>query len=149
MTVIINGTTGIDLVQDGAITLPKLASNSVNSSKIVDASIASTDLVADEACITPTFTNGWANYGGLWSTCQYYKDSGGIVRLKGLGASGTTTQSLFTLPVGYRPSEQLIFIVMSNSIIARMDIYPDGSVMPNTGISNAWVSLDNISFRGA
>lgn len=44
MSVTINGTTGIDQVQDSIITLAKLASNSVNSSKIVDGSITNTDL---------------------------------------------------------------------------------------------------------
>lgn len=147
MTVIINGNTGIDLVQDGAITLSKLASNSVNSSKIVDASITSTDLVPDEAWITPTFTNGWVNYGAPYSTCQYYKDASGIVRLKGLVASGNVAAGIFTLPIGYRPVEQLILIVISLSVIARIDINTAGVLLPGAGISNSWVSLDNISFR--
>lgn len=62
MAVTINGNTGISLVQDGVVTLNTLAANSVNSSKIVDASVTNTDLATPVNAIQTC--KAWCNFDG-------------------------------------------------------------------------------------
>ena len=97
-----------------------------------------------------TFTNGWANYfsGTEYGPVGYYKDSMGIVHLRGLAASGTIGQNMFTLPAGFRPlAGTLIFTIISNAntSAARVDIRPDGTVVAVSG-GNNWIVLSGISF---
>lgn len=93
--------------------------------------------------------NGWVWYSsaGIFSTPAYIKAADGIVSLKGLIMSGTTTAgtTIATLPAGYRPSSRLIFEVVNNSAASRVDVYPTGQVIIQTG-GNVWLALDNISF---
>ncbi|MDD5089981.1 MAG: hypothetical protein PHQ23_03605 [Candidatus Wallbacteria bacterium] len=100
-----------------------------------------------EAWIAPALQGAWSNYGGGWSTPGYYKDSVGTVHLKGLVQGGAVPSTIFTLPAGYRPIEQLIFAAITNGILGRIDVYPSGAVVANTPTSNGWVPLDNIVFR--
>lgn len=108
------------------------------------------DASTPEAWITPTLLNAWAHYGTPFSGARYYKDPLGIVRLKGLVQSGTvagdSTGNIFTLPAGYRPTEQRVIVTISNGAIARLDVLTDGSVRAVSG-SNVWFSLDGVSFR--
>jgi hypothetical protein len=61
----------------------------------------------------PTFQNSWENYevAGTWIPAAYRKGMDGRVTIRGLvkhaGATGTST--IFTLPIGFRPSKQLVF----------------------------------------
>lgn len=97
----------------------------------------------------PAFQNSWVNYDAAGTGFEEagFCKRGGIVYLKGLVKSGTisTTAPIFTLPLGYRPKNTRLFGTISNSAIGRIDIQPDGDVIPVTG-SNAWISLDGISF---
>lgn len=100
----------------------------------------------------PTFQNSWVNYGDQWNVAGYCKDPSGIVRLRGLiknGSAGT----IFTLPVGFRPSATCLYLVACNHATppgnARIDVLSNGSVnlmTYATGGNNAWVSLDGITF---
>jgi hypothetical protein len=54
----------------------------------------------------PTFQNGWTNFGGF-STMAFAKDSAGFVHLKGTITGGTFATAVITLPVGYRPGQNL------------------------------------------
>lgn len=96
----------------------------------------------------PTLLNGWVNYGGDYSTAGYMKDENGNVFIRGLVRYGTisTTLPMFYLPVGYRPSRKIIrAIVTSPNVMGRLDIAPDGAVIPNAG-SNAWFSIE-VNFK--
>ncbi|PAD78019.1 hypothetical protein [Paenibacillus campinasensis] len=101
--------------------------------------------------IAPTLLNGWENYGGSFTKAGYYKDSAGIVHLKGLIKFGTAVAGtlLFTLPEGYRPNAVMIFPVSSNNgsqnVLARLDVTSTGSVIFNSG-GNSWFSLDGVHF---
>ncbi len=97
---------------------------------------------------SPTLTNSWVNYGGSEPTAQYYKDPQGVVYLKGLIKSGTIGSAAFTLPAGYRPSENRNFGVASNSAFGYLSVGASGVVTPAAG-SNTWFSLDGASFRAA
>ncbi|MCP4710447.1 MAG: hypothetical protein GY869_17630 [Planctomycetes bacterium] len=55
---------------------------------------------------TPAFQNSWINYGSGYNPAQYFKDSMGIVHLRGLVKNVTLGQTVFTLPAGYRPASR-------------------------------------------
>ncbi|HSW91014.1 MAG TPA: hypothetical protein VLF64_03395, partial [Candidatus Saccharimonadales bacterium] len=56
-----------------------------------------------------------------------------------------------TLPAGFRPNKQIIFTTISSgsNAIARVDVFPDGTVMWQGGGDNSWVSLDGINFMSS
>ncbi|HUT46930.1 MAG TPA: hypothetical protein VMX36_11640 [Sedimentisphaerales bacterium] len=97
------------------------------------------------------FQSGWVNYGGPYNPAGYFKDSLGIVHLRGLvkgGAVGTNA-TIFTLPSGYRPQNQELQVTITNgNASCRIDIAKDGRVIPSSG-SPGWFSLDGITFRAA
>ncbi len=97
-----------------------------------------------------SFQNGWTNYGNTFATGGYTLTSAGMVVLKGLVQNPATTTTsnwiIATLPVGYRPSEQLIFQTTTNSNVAsRVDVDPNGNIYAYYA-SNVWLSLDGINF---
>jgi len=106
---------------------------------------------------TSTLLNGWVNYNAdYFQSAGYYKDSTGIVHLKGLIKDGTSSGNavIFNLPVGYRPNRSLVFssiccasngstfAIVVLEINASGDLY-FGSIIPY----NTWVTLDGLSFR--
>lgn len=101
----------------------------------------------------PPFQSSWVNTGGSYSTAAFYKDSLGRVYLKGTvtrasaGAVGTT---IFQLPVGYRPSQTLVFAAGGTG--TKVDVNSNGDVVfqAGTGANPAdQVSLASISFRAS
>jgi hypothetical protein len=93
----------------------------------------------------PSFVNGWANYDTNWNPAGYFKDSMGIVHLRGLVKNGSST--IFTLPVGYRPEYNELHAVSTDpNLYGRIDIYPNGNVNMIAG-KNSWICLDGITFR--
>jgi DNA-binding beta-propeller fold protein YncE len=103
-------------------------------------------ILEQEAWQTPVFENGWVNYSGTYNDAGYFKDSVGVVHLRGLVKNGTIGQTIFTLPVGYRPAARGIFPSVSNSVPGRIDVLPDGRVIPLAG-NSVWLSLEGITFR--
>lgn len=95
---------------------------------------------------TPTLGNSWVAYGAPYSTAQYCIDAQGFVHLRGVIKSGTVPSTFFTLPSGFRPTAQRLFIVLSNSVAATVQVYTSGAVQLEAGGSNVFVSLDNIVF---
>ena len=103
----------------------------------------------------PPFQNNWVNY-AAWADAAYRRDEDGIVWLKGLIRNGTVPATAFTLPPGYRTSakpggptdsaDNLIFVVLSNSVQGRLDVYADGRVYVSSPSSGLWVSLSGIAF---
>ena len=79
--------------------------------------------------------------------CRYRKLNG-VVFVQGLAKwTGSAFGPVFTLPVGYRPSQNLIFSTMAASnLIATMYVYNTGVVFHAAGGSTAWNSMDGISF---
>lgn len=105
--------------------------------------------IADlEAVVAPALLNSWVNFGAPFNPAGYYKDQLGIVHLRGLVKNGVIGSAIFTLPAGYRPTNQEIFAVTSNSAFGRLDVTTAGDVVLGTG-SNLFVSLDSITFRAA
>jgi hypothetical protein len=104
-------------------------------------------VLEQEAWHTPTFQNGWVNFGDSYNPAGYFKDSLGIVHLRGLVKDGSGT--IFTLPAGYRPpNRELQAVQTDRNTIGRIDILADGTLLMYAG-SNGWISLDGITFRAA
>lgn len=105
--------------------------------------------VYDTSWNTLTLQNSWADYGSSYSTAKYRKTSDGVVVLQGLitrGSAPATDSIIANLPVGYRPSDRLIFLNSSSSTThGRVDIDNDGNIRFYGG-GSSWYSLDNISF---
>lgn len=99
-----------------------------------------------ESWQVPTLLNGWIDYGDVYNPTGYWKDSFGVVHLRGLVKSGTMNQNIFVLPSGYRPQYKEIQFSNSDNAYGRVDILTDGSVLPVVG-NNLWISLDGITFR--
>lgn len=93
-----------------------------------------------------TFAGAWVNFAAGLHTVAYYKDGGGRVHLRGAAKSGTIGTTIFTLPVGYRPTAVLLFPVVSNDAFGFARVESDGDVLAQGG-SNVYFSLDGISFR--
>lgn len=90
-----------------------------------------------------TLINGWVNYDAVnWEAAQYTKRAG-IVYTKGLIKNGTATAGtvITTLPVGYRPSADLIFCSGSNGAFVRIDVQADGDILFRTNGSPSWASI--------
>lgn len=144
------------------------ASAAIDATKIADGSVTSTEFqyinslssnaqtqINTKASIAPTLApwiaptllNSWVNYGGSFDTAGYYKDEFGIVHIKGVIKSGTTTAStvLFTLPAGYMPLLTKLFPTISNDLFGYFQINSFGSLLFITG-SNASFSVE-CSFR--
>jgi hypothetical protein len=104
---------------------------------------------SDVAWSSFSLQNNWTDYGSGYYTNGYRRTKDGVVILKGLiKRSGTITSGeiIGTLPVGYRPSEELIFETCTNSnASSRVDIFSDGTVRVIAG-DPGWLSLDGIKF---
>ena len=94
-----------------------------------------------------TFRNGWTNYSTSYNQAGYFKDSMGIVHLRGLVKSGLIGKAIFILPAGYRPQRRELHVVCTSpNASGRVDIDTSGNVLATSG-NNGWVSLDGITFR--
>jgi hypothetical protein len=99
---------------------------------------------ADSGWIALTLGNGWVNYGGTYATAAYRK-IGTRVYLRGTIKSGTINSVAFTLPAGFTPTASLNIATASNNLFGLLILQPGGTANPGVG-SNAWFTLDNISF---
>jgi hypothetical protein len=97
-----------------------------------------------------TFNGAWTNFGAPYEEASYAK-VGSIVRLRGSvkHATTSTTGTIFTLPAGYRPTKQRIYLVPANAGFAFIAVATTGVVSVNSyGASgNAGIiALDVINF---
>lgn len=103
-------------------------------------------IVSTVTWTTAILGNSWAEYSTSWGPPAYLKDSSGTVFIRGLVKSGTIGATIFTLPVGYRPTHgRKLTMSISNNVYARLDITVDGTVIPVNG-SNVWFSI-SCSFK--
>lgn len=97
----------------------------------------------------PALQNSWAHYGSPYAKAAYLKDVSGFVRFTGIVASGTIGSAAFTLPPGFRPATDEIFVAISNNAVGRLDVNTDGTVVPQSPSTNTWVSLSGVQFKAA
>lgn len=93
-----------------------------------------------------SLVNSWQNFGESYGNAKIFLDKQKAVRLSGLVKNGTGA-IISQLPTGYRPDTDLIFTVVSGQGFARLDIKANGYVQLVGNYSNAYVSLDGISFQ--
>ena len=99
-----------------------------------------------------TMQNNWIDYSTTYYPNGYRKTKDGLVLLRGLlkRSSGIIVggEVIGNLPVGYRPSEQLLFQTSSNDAPARVDVLTNGNVIvvQGPGVNPVWLSLDSIRF---
>ena len=92
------------------------------------------------------FIPGWKRYHASWGNAGYFKDSLGIVHLRGLMAGGVLNRAAFTLPAGYRPTTTNLFACQTHpNAIGRVDVLTNGQVIVRQG-NPLWVSLYGLSF---
>jgi hypothetical protein len=138
---------GYNLNQDVQTTAsPTFAGLSV-SGNITATGTASS--IGVEAWTTATLLNSWTVYSSL--TVGYYKTPFGEVRLKGYITGGTKTSgtTLFTLPVGYRPTQIVYISTTVGSIPIQLAINTLGNVSLNADYTGTYISLDGLTFRNA
>jgi hypothetical protein len=102
----------------------------------------------------PQFQNSWSNNGGGFSTTAFYKDSQGVVHLKGTLVNSLDATIAFTLPPGYRPSQGLSLPIGSVEPPASgggtMTIRANGEVLPDCTPGGSTVchpGIDGLTFR--
>lgn len=98
-----------------------------------------------------SYSGSWATYGSPFQTGGCMKDDQGRVFLRGvLARSGTASagETMFTLPVGYRPASKAMFNAMQSGSWARVDISNAGVVTWETGASTSvgFLSLEGLNF---
>lgn len=105
-------------------------------------------IVEDTGWIVPNLTGNWSNFGGGFSVTRYRRING-VVYIEGTVANGNDGQVIFSLPVGFRPALEKLFITSANGGIADVRVRPsDGAVYAPgfyAGGTKALVAL-NISF---
>jgi hypothetical protein len=112
--------------------------------------IAGTSTYGTSSITVPRWTNfvlqnNWIDYStSNWATAAYTKTTGGLVVLKGLIKSGTAGTTVATLPVGYRPAQNLLFQSLASSANARIDVLTNGNVNIVTGSGD--LSLEAVRF---
>lgn len=91
--------------------------------------------------LTPQLTNGWQSFSSTL-VARYAKLSCGLVVLSGAIKSGTLSTTAFTLPLGYRPGQDLNLSAWSDGETdSKLFINSAGSVQPQAG-STTIFSID-------
>ena len=94
-----------------------------------------------------SMSNSWVNH-TTELPVSYWIDSDGLVHVEGQVTTGTIGQIVFTLPLGFRPTDEVRFASASNGAFGETYITPAGSVYALVG-SNARFSFSGVAFRAA
>jgi hypothetical protein len=98
----------------------------------------------------PSFQNGWGNLDLGFSQAGFFKDHQNVVHLKGTltGGAGANGEVAFTLPEGYRPSQNLVLPMAGGGpVAANLQIFTDGTVEPTCDGGGCTAGIDGLSFR--
>lgn len=93
----------------------------------------------------PSFGSGWSNVGGGNAVAGHALFNGWVVLKGSVKKSGGGT-TIFTLPSGQRPSENLHFATYGDGAFARVYVLPDGTVGFAEGAAASLLSLDTVRF---
>jgi hypothetical protein len=101
----------------------------------------------------PAFGGTWRSYNagvGVFGKVGFRKTPDGKVQMRGLAESVTASGvgTIFTLPVGYRPTQQHVFLAVTSagSGVFRIDVSTTGEVAGAVPAAGQWVSLAEIEF---
>lgn len=108
-------------------------------------------LGTDSGWIALSYGANWADYGVDYPAGKYKKDANGRVWVQGLvkkTAALAYIDAIATLPTGYRPTTQHLWLAASAAATAATDlrVATDGTINLIAGGSATWISLDCISF---
>lgn len=94
------------------------------------------------------FQNSWANYVDTTYGSARYRKIGKVVHLDGLIVAGSFGVPAFALPVGYRPSLNLIFSCKTSGaqVAVEARVLTTGAVQIQSGTAAAYFSLADITF---
>jgi hypothetical protein len=127
-----------------------LDTTAVAADMVTQAELNVFGLVTPTAWATPTLATNWSNLNASsHQTVQYRKNALGNVEIKGVAAKSTalvTPDSIFTLPVGFRPARETLFGTGSNGGYATIRVTVNGDVGVFAGGSNVWTLLSGIFF---
>ena len=169
---------GTKQLKNNAVKTPKIANGAVKTAKIGDGAVTAAKLAGEVEPWQPLPLNTffqpslcfWTAYGAGQTAPAYFRDSSGVVHLKGFVRANDGNQAacgagadfqdgrIALLPVGYQPDEQWVFPTLSNDAPGRIDVNSDGQVriggffptyFPTFANATVWVSLDGITFRCA
>jgi hypothetical protein len=88
------------------------------------------------------FQNSWVNFGSVYAPAEYRKHSDGMVQVRGMIKSGTTSTASFTLPSGYRPPYDILHGNAESGItVYQLEIQQDGDVQMGSA-STTWANID-------
>lgn len=99
---------------------------------------------------TVVFLPDWGPWGDAnFRDARFWRDAHGVVRLEGLAKNANAASlNVFALPVGFRPSKNLIFICQGSGGVIEVRVSAsDGVVTVVNPTLNGWHSLSNVSFR--
>jgi hypothetical protein len=105
----------------------------------------------------PAFTGTWVNFDNSAAvpgtstqrSASFRKGPDGRVQLHGVVKSGANNTSVFTLPVGYRPTKDRNYLVQSSGAPAVIAVNPSGTVTAVNLTGSAvttFVYLDSVEF---
>lgn len=96
----------------------------------------------------PPFLSSWVAFDATTDQIPgFWRDPFGWIHLRGVAKSGTVGSPLANLPPGFRPPSRERFVVISNDAVGRVDVEPDGDIVPLSPSNNTYVSLSGIRFR--
>lgn len=93
-------------------------------------------------------TSGKRGLGGAYQNPTYTRE-GDVVHLAGGMVTTGGWGHIATLPAGFRPPQQLVFLGSHHLDTFRIDVLPDGRVLVNPAggrSATQWISLANIAF---
>ncbi|GAB4199584.1 MAG: hypothetical protein Fur006_50400 [Coleofasciculaceae cyanobacterium] len=94
--------------------------------------------------ITPTFQNGWSNYGQGFPAAEYCLYLG-CLWMRGVVKGGTLNATIFTFPTGHRPLGTVGFRPYASDLNSNIVVISNGSVVYN-GANAVAVYLNQVFF---
>ena len=101
----------------------------------------------DSGWINATLLGTIGNKGGIFQRARYRKLNG-VVYIEGVvkGGNSNLTNTLFNLPLGFRPTKTLMMMAMRSGFAStRLDVKPNGDVNCFR-FNSSWTSICGISF---
>lgn len=90
--------------------------------------------------------NGWSSYGAEYRGASFTQTRDNFVYLRGMVAGGSIGKTIAQLPIGCRPLKREVFAAISSgNVVARVDIHPNGEIIPYNG-SSTWITLSGMTF---
>lgn len=104
----------------------------------------------------PAFENSWYNYDtSVFFAAKYRIDDSGMVEHYGLVKHDTNVvgdSTIYTAPVGYRPTSQRIFTTSTNGdVFGQARVTTAGAVLWHVGAGTGptWINLDGLRYPAA